>query len=145
MHADLHLQPGVVQYDDPNYAGRAGWKEIVIISGEGATISQASHTAADLSRALTAYPDDPTVAPPQNLRASVSWVTTIPKTAHESTVPAKSVPRESAAAVTLPLSEPASPTAILPKESKSFPVNSLHRRAASFEGTSCRNCCRIET
>src|SRR4029079_14185957 len=26
VHADLEMRPGVVRYEDANYAGRAGWK-----------------------------------------------------------------------------------------------------------------------
>jgi ABC-type nickel/cobalt efflux system permease component RcnA len=51
--------PGELQYEDRNYPERTGWKEVVI--GEGA----------DRSQALTAYPTDPTVPQPQDLRAAV--------------------------------------------------------------------------
>jgi nickel/cobalt exporter len=51
--------PGTLTYEDNNYPDRAGWKEIVIGS------------AADRSKELTAYPQDPLAAPPQDLKASL--------------------------------------------------------------------------
>lgn len=61
--ADLHVasQPGAVTYEDGNYPDRAGWKEIVIGNGP------------DRSKELTAYPQDPLLAPPQDVKASVQW------------------------------------------------------------------------
>ena len=72
----LHLQAaaGALSYEDRNYPDRAGWKEIVIGAGKGAVIQKASHSDADQSHALTQYPSDPTVAPPQDLRAAVEWL-----------------------------------------------------------------------
>ena len=43
------LAAGELDYEDRNFAGRAGWKEIVIASGPGAAISKA--TAHDASAA----------------------------------------------------------------------------------------------
>jgi len=60
-------------FEDHNFPERAGWKEIVIRSGQGAAISKASHGDVERSKALTEYPADPTSAPPQDLRASVEW------------------------------------------------------------------------
>ncbi len=51
--------PGKLEYEDRNYPERTGWKEIVIGSGP------------DRSQALTAYPTDPAVPQPQDLRASL--------------------------------------------------------------------------
>jgi nickel/cobalt transporter (NicO) family protein len=61
--ADLHVaaQPGALSYEDGNYPDRAGWKEIVVGNGP------------DRSRELTAYPQDPLLAPPQDLKASIHW------------------------------------------------------------------------
>ncbi|HXK03345.1 MAG TPA: hypothetical protein VMS37_13140 [Verrucomicrobiae bacterium] len=56
--ADLKIEgAGKLRYEDRNYEGRAGWKEVVLPGGE------------DRSRELTAYPQDPMIAPPQDLRA----------------------------------------------------------------------------
>jgi ABC-type nickel/cobalt efflux system permease component RcnA len=65
--------PGKIEYQDLNFPGRAGWKEIVIDRAEGAVLRAASHGAKDLSAALTYYPTDPSVTPPQELTASADW------------------------------------------------------------------------
>jgi nickel/cobalt exporter len=61
--ADLQVDtaPGAFTYEDRNYQGRSGWKEIVGPGGK------------DRSAALTAYPQDPMVAPPQELKTAFSW------------------------------------------------------------------------
>lgn len=64
---------GQLAFEDRNYPDRAGWKEIVITSTDGTPIIQASQSGANRSKALTEYPADPTLAPPQDLRASVEW------------------------------------------------------------------------
>jgi nickel/cobalt exporter len=73
MQLRLPIAQGKLEYEDRNYAGRAGWKEIVIAAGEGAAIENATQADADRSQALTAYPQDPTIAPPQDVRASLDW------------------------------------------------------------------------
>ncbi|MBV9771395.1 MAG: hypothetical protein JOZ32_17625 [Bryobacterales bacterium] len=66
--------PGdMLKYEDLNYPDRAGWKEIVISGGKGVTLTRASQTATDTSKALTDYPPDPTLSPPQDLRAELGW------------------------------------------------------------------------
>ena len=72
----LNVKPGQIAYQDRNYSGRAGWKEVVIRRGNGVAISQASHSGRDLSQALTAYPTELTLAPPQDLEAKVTWTAT---------------------------------------------------------------------
>lgn len=72
----LPLRGGQLEFEDRNFEGRAGWKEIVIRAADGAAIEKASHGDQDRSRMLTVYPSDPTVAPPQDLRASVLWSAT---------------------------------------------------------------------
>lgn len=69
----LPVAPGKLEFEDRNYAERAGWKEIVIAAKDGAGLTQTSHGDLERSQALTAYPQDPTVAPPQDLRASLEW------------------------------------------------------------------------
>lgn len=61
-----------LKYEDHNYEGRAGWKEIVIAAGKE-HLKSASQTDQDRSQALAAYPPDPMAAPPQDLRAEFSW------------------------------------------------------------------------
>src|SRR5688572_13295440 len=71
----LPVTAGKLEFEDPNYAERAGWKEIVVRAREGAMIATATQGDQDRSQALTAYPQDPTVAPPQDVRASIEWST----------------------------------------------------------------------
>jgi ABC-type nickel/cobalt efflux system permease component RcnA len=70
----LAVAAGSLSYEDHNYPDRAGWKEVVIAAGTGASIERASQDDTDRSQSLTAYPADPTVAPPQDLKASVDWI-----------------------------------------------------------------------
>lgn len=74
----LPVTPGKIEFEDRNYDGRAGWKEIVVVEGEGASILRSSHTAQDRSRGLTAYPENPAEAPPQDLRATLEWASAAP-------------------------------------------------------------------
>ena len=71
--AEAPLHAGKVTYDDLNFPGRAGWKEIVIDHSADAVLRSATQTSQDLSAALTVYPADPSVTPPQDLTASVEW------------------------------------------------------------------------
>ncbi len=73
--AGLHVAcaPGKLIYEDGNFPDRAGWKEIVIAAGDGAKLDAASPAGADRSRELTAYPQDPLAAPPQDLHAAATW------------------------------------------------------------------------
>ena len=78
--AKVHLD-GVgrsLSYEDRNFPDRAGWKEIVIIAGKHASLRQASQSSRDISKALTQYPPDPTLAPPQDLRAELAWSISAP-------------------------------------------------------------------
>lgn len=63
--ARISATHGALTYEDRNYPDRAGWKEIIIEGGDGVTVKRASQSNADLSRALTRYPADPTTAPPR--------------------------------------------------------------------------------
>ena len=62
----IPAEAGKLEYEDRNFPDRAGWKEIVVGSGE------------DRSQGLTAYPQDPQVSPPQDLRASVKLMSNAP-------------------------------------------------------------------
>jgi nickel/cobalt transporter (NicO) family protein len=68
----LKQTSGRLEYEDHNYEGRAGWKEIVIAASH-AQLTNPSQGDRDRSTALTAYPPDPRVAPPQDLRAEFQW------------------------------------------------------------------------
>lgn len=107
----LPVAAGKIEYEDRNYAGRAGWKEIVIRAGQGAALETATQRDQDRSQALTAYPQDPTVAPPQDLRASVEWTVAAPQVAARkkpAIVPAPATPAPAAAASTAPVPAQAS-------------------------------------
>ena len=71
--ADLAIAPGALAYQDANYAGRAGWKEIVVRRGNGVAIGRSSVTTPDRTNALTHYPGDVLTAPPQDLEAKVDF------------------------------------------------------------------------
>ncbi len=77
-----------LRYQDGNFPDRAGWKEIVIVAGAGTVLDRASPAGTDRSHELTAYPQDPLVAPLQDVAAAVSWQSSAP------------VPTETAAATT---------------------------------------------
>ncbi len=78
----IAVVPGYLTYEDHNFEGRAGWKEIVIGAGDAGTgvvrIDSASQGDQDRSQALTAYPPNPLEAPPQDLRAEFAWSTDAP-------------------------------------------------------------------
>ncbi|MFN7998993.1 MAG: hypothetical protein U0Q18_35550 [Bryobacteraceae bacterium] len=74
----LPVAAGDLTYEDRNYPDRAGWKEIVVVPGRGASLERSTQGATDRSQELTAYPADPTVAPPQDLRASLMWTAGAP-------------------------------------------------------------------
>ena len=90
---------GEISYEDGNYPDRAGWKEIVIDTGVGATLRKASQGSADISKALTQYPPDPTLAPPQDLRAELSWTIDRPVVAAKPVVTPIAQPRSALAPV----------------------------------------------
>ena len=54
-----------VDYQDGNYDARTGWKEIVLTPDIGLRIEDSNVSQTDLSRQLTMYPADATIAPPQ--------------------------------------------------------------------------------
>ena len=77
-HLRLDVPPGKLEYEDRNFAERAGWKEIVIRAGPGVTLEHASQSSEERSHGLTQYPRDPMVAPPQDLRAALEWTSAAP-------------------------------------------------------------------
>lgn len=69
------LPPGTthrIAYGDGNYAERTGWKEIVAVAGPGVALQGSSVPTVDVSRELTVYPANPTLAPPQQTDAVFS-------------------------------------------------------------------------
>jgi len=90
--AHINAHGGKLTYEDHNYAERAGWKEIVIDHASGVILTQASQTNHDISNALTQYPADPTLAPPQDLRAEMVWSVPAPRIAAVKPEPVPAAP-----------------------------------------------------
>jgi len=61
-----------LHYRDDNFAGRAGWKEIIAVGGDGAALVDSSVPSRDRSFELTNYPTDMLHSPPQTLGADLS-------------------------------------------------------------------------
>lgn len=108
---DLPEVKAPLTFEDHNFPDRAGWKEIVIRSGAGAEVVNASQGDVERSKGLTEYPADPTSAPPQDLRASVDWKVAAPlvsKVVAKKIVPiAQPAPVAAVAATPPPSSTPA--------------------------------------
>jgi ABC-type nickel/cobalt efflux system permease component RcnA len=119
----LHVaaKPGKLEYEDRNFDGRAGWKEIVIAARAGATLEKASQGDQDRSQGLTAYPQDPMVAPPQDLRAALEW-SAGPVTVTEARKPVI-VPLTPAPAVVAPPVSPAPTSPVAPEQKTLGTVN----------------------
>lgn len=100
-------------FEDHNFPDRAGWKEIVIGAGAGAELISASQGRVDRSKALTEYPADPTVAPPQDLRASLEWTLTGAPVSR--VAPPKVVPIEQPKPVAAPATPPPSSAPQVPQ------------------------------
>jgi len=65
LAAPLPEHPGAVEFRDRNFAGRAGWREVVVDAGEGLALADSSVPRVDRSQALRAYPADLLQSPPQ--------------------------------------------------------------------------------
>jgi ABC-type nickel/cobalt efflux system permease component RcnA len=63
-----------VAFEDQNFPGRAGWREIVARATTGIRIATASVPSQDRSAALTAYPADPLALPPAVAKADLRLV-----------------------------------------------------------------------
>ena len=73
-HLKLAAEPGTLAYSDQTYPDRtAGWKEVVVVARGGALLEKSSASTTERSEALAAYPQDPSVSPPQDLTATVQW------------------------------------------------------------------------
>jgi ABC-type nickel/cobalt efflux system permease component RcnA len=62
-----------VHYRDSNFAGRAGWKEIVVTAESGFELTASSAPARDRSAQLSNYPTDLLSSPPQDLAADFTF------------------------------------------------------------------------
>lgn len=70
--------PCELAYNDANFAGRAGWKEIVVSAGAGIRRQDSTVLSADRSSRLTDYPTDLVNSPPQDLTAKIAFNVTAP-------------------------------------------------------------------
>ena len=59
-----------LEFEDRNYPGQSGWKEIIAVASDG-TLLKSSVPTTDRSAGLTNYPTDLLTSPPQVLQASV--------------------------------------------------------------------------
>jgi nickel/cobalt transporter (NicO) family protein len=75
----------VLNYRDGNFAGRAGWKEIIAFAGSSARILNSSVSETDRSSQLNDYPTDLLNSPPQELEAKLAFTTATGPAAVEST------------------------------------------------------------
>jgi len=73
----------VLEYEDANFPGHAGWKEIVV---QGNGIEESSVGGVDKSQQLTHYPEDPAIRPPEDLVARVRFKR-LPSTGHSASAP----------------------------------------------------------
>jgi nickel/cobalt exporter len=73
IKAEAATKPGELTYEDRNFPGRAGWKEIVVDHDRGVTVAKSTGSDRDISKALTFYPADPGINQPQDLTAQVTW------------------------------------------------------------------------
>jgi len=76
-----NLNPGstnVVRYSDSNFAGHAGWKEIVVAAQRGIDLMVSPALTADRSAQLSNYPTDLLSSPPQDLEANFRISQSIP-------------------------------------------------------------------
>ncbi|HZP42094.1 MAG TPA: high-affinity nickel-transporter [Candidatus Binatia bacterium] len=64
LEAALPAATGRVTFRDGNFAGRAGWREVVARAGGGLALARSSVPAHDRSDALRAYPTDLLATPP---------------------------------------------------------------------------------
>ncbi len=66
-------EPMILEYEDKNFEGRQGWKEIVARPGEGIEFVEATVPAIDKTNELSVYPEDPAMPSPQNLTALIRF------------------------------------------------------------------------
>jgi len=62
-----------LEYHDANFAGRLGWKEVVVSPGQGITIKSSSAPLHDRSNQLSKYPTDLIHDSPQDLEAKIVY------------------------------------------------------------------------
>lgn len=75
---DCAEQACKLHYEDRNFEGRAGWKEIVIVAGQNVKVGSSTAPDHDRSAQLTNYPTDLINSPPQSLSAQAEFIDVAP-------------------------------------------------------------------
>jgi ABC-type nickel/cobalt efflux system permease component RcnA len=76
IEIDCAATPCQLDYEDTNFPGRAGWKEIVVTTGQEISLIRSTAPDRDRSEQLSNYPTDLLNTPPQLLQASLVFSTT---------------------------------------------------------------------
>jgi ABC-type nickel/cobalt efflux system permease component RcnA len=76
IDVDCTAAPCHLEYEDTNFASRAGWKEVVVIAGREISLIDSTAPDHDRSEQLSNYPTDLLASPPQVLQARVAFSTT---------------------------------------------------------------------
>jgi ABC-type nickel/cobalt efflux system permease component RcnA len=116
-----------LHYLDENFAGHAGWKEIVVTAGEGVMLDAAQPFKVDRSAQLTNYPTDLLNSPPQDLEAIFDYTVAPAAALTASSATAKQSPTVSTkpavtAAASVPIEAPA-PALLLEPNKQATPRN----------------------
>ena len=74
---DCAAAPCQIDYEDANFPGRAGWKEVVVTAGQEISLISSTAPDRDRSEQLSNYPNDLLNSPPQLLQASLVFSTTV--------------------------------------------------------------------
>jgi ABC-type nickel/cobalt efflux system permease component RcnA len=69
-----------LSYQDINFSGRAGWKEVVVKAARGVVLMNSTAPDHDRSSQLTNYPTDLVSSPPQAVEASITFAPAAPTT-----------------------------------------------------------------
>jgi nickel/cobalt exporter len=76
IDADCDAAPCRLEYEDSNFPGRAGWKEVVATTGQEISLINSTAPDHDRSAQLSNYPTDLLSSPPQQVRASLVFSAT---------------------------------------------------------------------
>jgi nickel/cobalt exporter len=90
--APLTAETGELVYEDRNFSQRVGWKEIVASPHGGASFMRSSVPVESKSKQLTEYATDLLQAPPQELRAALTFVIPAVARLQQPPVPAIAAP-----------------------------------------------------
>jgi ABC-type nickel/cobalt efflux system permease component RcnA len=90
--APLTAETGELVYEDRNFPQRVGWKEIVASPHGGASFMRSSVPVESKSKQLTEYATDLLQAPPQDLRAALTFVIPAGARLQKPQVPASAAP-----------------------------------------------------